>query len=273
MNDQVREYITRIFLVDREGISPHMGGMSGYGERFVRQRNYYSSLSPEEKQIYEDAVVELCLSNNFNQANFGLYICSELADLFPEDWKKRVVDLVNTLVIDGLPLTYPNTISDPVLYLIRYFNMQLLIPFQRQYLHQILEAYISGRTKELDMTLFGDIFINLIHQSQGEFWEEFRLFYENHKLVNRLKDKLNVIAHLYVFYGTQVRGLEWIKKLALEYSKLTSPVVRTIGIKVILKFTEYLASIGQESRNIIIHKSEQNVDYSQLIEWIRKLAH
>lgn len=105
MKEEIQEYIDKIWRVDRQSIEPGVFGMAAYGtRRFDAQRDYYVSLPLEEKRKYEDAVIALCRMKDVTKTTFGIYICSQLADVFPVGWKDRVIALVYSLIDAGLPI-------------------------------------------------------------------------------------------------------------------------------------------------------------------------
>jgi hypothetical protein len=270
IEEQIHKYIEQILQLDKQSIIPG-GGMGAYGGRFKLQRSYYESLPPDEKRNYEDAVIAICQVKEVRYANLGLYICSELADLFPKDWKDRVVALVYSIIKGGIPLIYENTISYSVIRLIREFHINSLIPFVRDYFQQISDAFKSGKIRGSDWeTMETEISRVLISMSPEDFWEEFYIFHQDINLLDKLRDKLSGIIYFWISEGSRLYGLGWIRQLAIDYSIISDRTVTAIAHRAIHEYIKDWSSIDVESRARFWVTTERDEDFTEFLEWLQK---
>jgi hypothetical protein len=269
MEEDIQRHINQIWQVDRQSIDPNITGMAAFGtERFDAQRDYYKSLSHEEKSKYEDAVIAHCSVKELRKAKLGIYICSQLADVFPAEWKDRVTALVYSLIDIGLPIAREsNAITYDLFILIRDFQIKPLAPWVREYFHQVSAAFKSGNIERIDWSsLFYGIFIALISISPEDFWEEFNLFHQDRNLIKKLGEILFEIIGFWISEGTRLYGLAWLRQLITEYSKVpdltikydkkyirhlsteylktSEPTLRAIAYAVIKEYVKYLAGAG-----------------------------
>lgn len=257
--NNITALVEKIWQIDQDNIKPS-SGMGSYGTRFNPQRTYYQSLSPQEKMAYEDAVLALCQATDIERANLGLYICRELSDIFSKGWKDRVINLVNNLVQTKLPPKYNNTISFAVILLIQDFEITSLIPLIIDYTQDITDKFKSGILPRFEwVTFYLQTCTILIKLSPEKFWEEFRLFNADQYLLDLLKEEnISSIVTIWATRGALFRGIEWLKLMALEYSKSSDPVIKSIAIE----------SIKSATNTALLYSHSEKNNIPKFIEWL-----
>jgi hypothetical protein len=243
----IRSQQEMILSLDKESTSDRAGGMAGYGTRFDGQRDYYKSLSQEEKSAYEDAVIAISQVPDAARAEVGLYICGELADLFPTDWGSRVTSLLNRLTERGLPLAYHGAISHAVIRLIRIFRVESLIPFLHGYLEDLREMREIGRVQASEAkVLLQEISRTLISVAPDDFWGEFSPFDRDARLFSRSEEEEKELFYFWASSGMRVYGLDWLRRLTAETSKIPDEALKSVAYRAIRDEARYLQSTSEE---------------------------
>lgn len=249
----VQEQTKQIVRVDRQFSLDNIGvgGMAIYGEKFNVQRDYYRALLAEEKRAYEAAVIEICRMDDVDNAVLALYICSELANVFPDDWRNRVAGLVHSLIDQGLPLAYHGAISYAVIGLIRAFRMERFVPFVREFLQDLRVAYMEDKIPQGEFnTLIDGISSTLILVSPTDFWSEFALFNMNRDLMSRLENDIEELTYFWASYGMQFHGFDWLRQLTIECLKSPNETMTRGVYLAIMKHATYVESVTGVEPNV-----------------------
>ncbi len=226
------KYIIEIWALQQKN-SHARSGMGGYGVAFDLQREYYQKLSEDEKRSYEQAVLELCQSDEIKKANLALAICSQLKDVFPDEWAMRVADLIEKLIENGLQPAYTNTTTYAILDLIWSLKIRSLLPFANKFSEQITRSLKEGNLPKIEwLQLYGQVSRILIALAPDDFWREFQLFYQDRELINKLGEKVTSITIIWSSFGTSLYGPYWLEQLTKEYSKFTDELLkaRVLGV-------------------------------------------
>ena len=247
----VQEQIEQILRLDKQSITPNIGGMAAYGTRFDVQREYFRGLPPEEKRTYEEAVMAICRMDDVEKAQLGLYICSELADLFAEDWRDRVADLVESLVEQGLPKAYHGAVSFAAIRLIRIFHIERLVPHVRDYLQDLINAFKEESIRRTEFkTLLHEISTTLMTVSPNDFWSEFAAFCQDRALMSSVENDFSDLTYFWASSGVRLHGLDWLRKLTTECSNIADKNTRSAAFQAIREEARYVASASGEEREV-----------------------
>jgi hypothetical protein len=248
---EIQKQIEQILRLDRESITPNVSGMDAYGSRFENQRDYYQGLSKEEKRSFESAVITISQMHDVENANLGLYICTELADLFPENWRDRVIDLVQSLIDQDLPIAYHNSISFAVIRLIREFHVKRLVPFVQNYLQDLKVAFKAGSIQRTEFySLYDELNMILISVSPNDFWSEFTRFNEDKSLIGSVGNELYELSYFWASMGVRLYGMDWLRKLAIECNKISDYTTKRTAYQAIYEHAQYLAIDSIDEREI-----------------------
>jgi hypothetical protein len=226
MNTYTNKYLDEIWALHEKYF--HTPGMGNYGRGWENQREYYRRLFPPEKRQFEDAILLLCQSKDIEKAKFALTACSELANIFSDDWVNRVISLVDTLVRNGLRPRYRNTISYYVLSLIWEFRIQPLIPFVKEFREKITTNFKQGiLARDEWKFLYDQVSRILIRVSPDDFWKEFMTFHQDRELLNLLGSETEAVISIWVSFGAITYGINWLSKLVSEYSNYSDETLKS----------------------------------------------
>lgn len=254
------KYVSEIWSLYQNSVNTR-SGMGGYGVAFDLQREYYRKLSEEEKQKYEQAVLVLCQSDEIKKAKLALAICSELSDVFPPDWAKRVITLIEKLVEIGLQPVYTNTITYAVLDLVWNFNIHSLLPFVKGFREQITRNLKQGVLLYSEwQQLYNQVSRILIKVSPDDFWKEFNAFYQDQELLGLLGKKVASVTFVWASFGTVVYGLDWLSKMTAEYSKFSDQALKV----------QALLPIEKSSNMALINHPSEKKSIKEFLEWLKE---
>lgn len=235
-------------------------GMDNYGRGWELQREYYRKLPLLEKRKYEDAVLMLCQSKDIQKAIFGLATCSELADIFSDDWADRVVPLVEELVKTSLQPVYKNATSYYVLSLIWEFNIRSLIPFVKEFREKITMNLKRGILPLGEWEpLYGQVSRILIKVSPEDFWKEFITFHQDRELLDLLGFETKAVIYTWTSFGALTYGLGWLSKFVTEYSKYSDQTLKE----------QALLSIEQSFGIVVSQNPAIRESKGKFVEWAR----
>lgn len=211
----------KILLIDTAQDIPK--GMSGYGVRFERQRDYFVSLSQVEKEQYQDAILQLCLSTDVQEANLGLYTAVELRDVFLNGWVEEIRKVIESLIRHPITPQYENTASYALFRAIFTYGNDTVLPFLTGYLHKITRNLKKQALSRSDWLLFYPLICQiLIKLSPVEFWMEFNVYREDKKLLAIVGQNSKHLISLYAGTGAQLYGVEWLEELTQRCAQTQS---------------------------------------------------
>jgi hypothetical protein len=194
-------------------------------------------------------VLALCRVDDAEKAQLGLYICSELADLFANDWSDRVASLVESLVEQGLPKAYHGAVSYAAIRLIRIFHIERLVPLVRRYLKDLNEAIKEGGIPRIEFkTLLYEISRMLITVSPNDFWSEFSSFCQDQALMSEFGGDFFELAYFWASSGVRLYGLAWLRRLTAESPKIPNEDMRRIIYRAVREEAKYSAATSGDER-------------------------
>jgi hypothetical protein len=233
-------------------------GMGNYGRGLEIQRENYQKLPLAEKRKYEEAILTLCQDDDVQKANFALYTCSNLADIFPADWAGRVISLAEILVKGNLQPRYKETVTYATLRLIWEFQIQSLIPIVRNFRELITTNFKQGTLARGEWEyLYGQVSRIFIRVSLDDFWKEFVALHQDRELLDLLGSETKAVISLWVSFGTVTYGLDWLTKIVTEFSKYSNKMLKS----------QALLSVKQSFSIVVWRDPTKRASKREFLDW------
>lgn len=220
--------LRKILSIDKDPDMPV--GMGGYGVRFEKQREYYRKLSVVDKQHYQEAILQLCLSPNVYEANLGLYIAVELRDVFLPNWVEQMRKVIDSLICRPIILQDKNTASFVTFVAVLYYGDETVLPYINAYLKELTHSMENHILPRENWLVFYPLLCQiLIKISPVDFWKEVTSFCDNVNTLAVISDDAKQVIRRWAGIGIELYGVEWLAELAQKCAKTQNTALKPLA--------------------------------------------